>query len=87
MIPKSTEYKVVRKSDRLILAEGSARDMRRLVKSLNKADGGFTHFVGDSPSSRVGDKWPMPQADFDAQEANFKREQLRREWATNNLID
>jgi hypothetical protein len=53
-IPKSTMYAVVHSSSKKIIAKGNKKDMLKKVKALNAKEK-RSHFLGDSPSSKVGD--------------------------------
>jgi len=53
MIKASTEHKAVH--DKVIVAEGSAKAMQRLVKQNGGRKAGW--FVGLAPGKKVGDKW------------------------------
>lgn len=55
MIPKSIYYKLVRKSDYMILAEGNKKEMWRLVK---KTPGTFVGIA--SPLPQVGTYFGKP---------------------------
>lgn len=52
-IPPSTYYKLVRKSDDKIVAQGSKAKMRKLQKEKGDDD----YYIGQSPTKKVGDTY------------------------------
>jgi hypothetical protein len=55
-IPKSTMHAVVHSSSKKIIAKGNKEEMSKKVKELNAKEKN-SHFLGNSPSSKVGDKF------------------------------